>query len=229
MPPMASVKFDVVGVHDSVTNHWRFSEGSGTTVGDSIGSADASFNALMWNSGVGLDAYTGETDGSDDYGTADASSDANTTWSLWVWFNAQDASNERGLFTETGSSGGANTVIDVGVAGSGQLRWRNNPDGDSVSTSISENTYYFAGLSVDETASTEATAYLGAASDSSLTEVGSFNHSISYTDVFFEIGATAGPGRYWDGEIDDLAYAAGDALSQSEFQNRFDDTKGNYP
>lgn len=57
-------------IPDSAINRWQGDEGSGTTVSDTIGAKDLSFNAVNWVSDPSLSGGFGyETDGSDDLGT----------------------------------------------------------------------------------------------------------------------------------------------------------------
>jgi len=56
-------------IPSSVVHHWKFDEGSGSTAGDSIGSADGAINGPTWVSGNYLGGYALDGDGTDDYVT----------------------------------------------------------------------------------------------------------------------------------------------------------------
>ena len=74
MSPIGSVGRSVRGrrlpdaIPDSGGDHqWNFEEGSATNVKDSIGSLDAPFTDITWESGAGAGDVHGVLDGTDDY------------------------------------------------------------------------------------------------------------------------------------------------------------------
>ena len=84
MSPIGSVGRSARGrrlpdaIPDSVTNRWRYNEGSGTTVADSEGDLDLSYTGLTWEEDGNFEGgRRADSDGIDDYGET-----ASTT--LWT-------------------------------------------------------------------------------------------------------------------------------------------------
>jgi len=131
-----SNNLDYIGAIPGALFHWRFAEGSDTTVEDSIGSADMSLNGVSWTSGTWEGGYAGSGDGTDDEATAPAyeigsARDSNG----WAYeFVIQTTADGRDTIigaAEGQFSGDNNFTIELGNESAGDLSWFEVDDGGS--------------------------------------------------------------------------------------------------
>ena len=231
----------VPDIPDSVIYHAEFSEGSGTTVSDSVGNLDADFNSISWQSDAGLEGFYGELDGTDDFGSlGSASHDVLThfpqnepaTFNLWI---KPDSITSRGHYfgnrfrTATVGFGGevsdgdlTTYIVDgsgstLASTGGSPTNWN---DGDwtavAVTTDGGELNVYGATPANNYNLENVATTSFGTGTTDDLThdiEIGRDGHN--------------GGRRYFGGGIDDIRYHNVER-SQSELQDWVDSTKSNY-
>lgn len=228
------------GWHDSltafpseITNHWRHDEGSGTTLGDDIGSVNGSISGASWVTGSGglEDAYL-SYDGTGDVTTlADASQFDSDTFSWWGWINPDSLSEEHGLISVT--NGNDDIIVLIYITSSGDLEYFiNNAAGDgnrSITTgSVQTSTWNFFAAVGDN--GNRMGFYHALQSDADVTqiEVKTYDQGLNSTANEIRLGEREDGTSNYAGDMDDVAYAAGGTLSQSEIEDWFDRTKGNY-
>lgn len=90
------------------THQWNYTEGSGTTVADSIASLDIAYSGATWQTGAGADDSYLELDGTDDYGDLGSASqselshfvrDAQGTAFVWVKPSSGAADSDMGILS----------------------------------------------------------------------------------------------------------------------------------
>lgn len=229
------------GVHDrlsavpkAVTNHWRHSEGSGTTLVDNIGSINGNIFGASWVTGSGGldDAYLSYNTSSDytDFSN-DSSHFDNDTFSFWVWLYFDSPMLDDQAIWELHEGGFLRGGFQF-VNGYFRFIIVNGIDGSTNSSvsgvSVQADTWIFL-CGVAENGN-QIELYKGIQSDTDVSLVGTdnYNSGLSATPASVYFGQAVGGGDYFGGDMDDAAYAAEAALSQSDVEYWFDRTKGNY-
>jgi len=232
--------FSAAQIPNAVGHRWKADEGSGSTVGDSIGTGDLSYNG-SWGSGEGNGNAYLQFDGSNDrafLGTSDFDFD-DFSWAMW--FNPETLGLGQNMVTnEQGPTNGFNYAVGIGVLGgsSGALGlFGNDMDGGSniniETSSVTSGNWQFVAFTGDN--GTELTMYYADKNDSSITKVGSQNYDtgLKRTCDGITFGADddndfSSFERFYDGKLDDVMAAMGTALTQNQIQDIFDITKNNY-
>lgn len=118
----------------SARNRWKYDEGSGSTVADSIGSADGTITGATWISGTYIGDYALDFDGTDDYvdvgelGSFGSSLD--TDWSLSLTIEGDIGGGGRLVSVHNAND---DTVWQLGLGGNNVLRVRmRDQNGDEI-------------------------------------------------------------------------------------------------
>jgi hypothetical protein len=209
-------------------------EGSGTTLNDTIGSANLSSDTSDWVSGTGRGGFYL------DFASADSAEE--TTNSLWendtfaflCWFNPDSTSE--GAYLALGDSGGRTDFsMDAGGGLSGGFGiFVNNADGGSnvtIATPNGSSSEWNFGAATVDLSSNEIGFYHALASDTDVTKVGTGNYDTALGGRIdrFILGERSGDNRAsYAGEIDNPAGRVGGVVSQSTIEKYFDTTKGDY-
>jgi hypothetical protein len=222
-------------IRDSVTNHWPHDEGSGSTLNDNEASLDFSIDGATWQTGAGNGGAYLEYDGGDDRSTESTYAWDDTTFSWLCWVNPDDLSNYQ-VIIQTGDdqSNDYAVAFELGLTSREINAFINNGDGGSnvVITTSGASTGTWIFLAMAGSNNDELVFYWGTASDSDLTTAGSQNwdNGLSSSGIA-AFGAREENGsfsRHYDGSMDDVLYASGTKMTQSEIESYFDDTKGRY-
>jgi hypothetical protein len=229
-------------IPDSVDDQWRLASGSGTTYANEIGTETFSGSGPSWVSGAGAGGYHLDFVASEsDYALNQTSSYWNVeTFSWALWFNPSTDGHLINLSNDGGSS--ANYIIltgsDLVSWTDGEIGiWQNDADGGSnitISTSYNSSAWNFVGVSANNDSQT--TLYHATAGDSDLTVVGSQNYDqgLKYTPgslswaCRFDDSSGSPQGSFYGGGLDNVFHGNGVALSQSDMEQIFDATRGDY-
>lgn len=210
-------------IPDSVTNRWPHVEGSGSTLGDSIGTLDMSISGATWVSGDGADGYHLDYNGSGDVTSVSVSNEVESeTQSVYGWFNPDGFGGER-YFVSADTPDGFGAWWIRSEDGTLSANWL-GLSAEVQSSSITSNAWQFIGASLSRNGALDV--YLATASDQSIAHIGSDSVADSNprsTDNFY----FSEDGSY-NGQSDDVYYVKGTKFIESDFQSEFDRTKGNY-
>ena len=231
----ATVAADGAGVH------WRLGEASGTNAVDALGGNDAAYigSPGLGTSGVIVDSDTAVSfDGNDDIVAIVDSSDVNLggpydTWSIELWFNADDVSNRGVLYEQGATSRGFNIYVMNGnlYAGAWNITDNGHPSQPwgplFVSAPISTGTVYHAVLVFDYPGDSLELYLNGTLADSGSGVGQIFNHggdaaigAMNDTARFHDGGKGGGDNWFFDGVIDEVALYSG-ALSGPAIANHY--------
>ena len=147
---LRNVSVGIDAIPDSQGTHqWNHDEGSGTTLGDAIGSLDGSISGATWLTDAGAgDAYL-DYDGSDDtteLGTVSQSEfthfTENAQGTIFAWINPDATDSDRSIFTSGRSSNDVQISFEIAsgelqiLLGDGSGSYMVNTSGGSVSTDV---------------------------------------------------------------------------------------------
>jgi len=225
-------------VVDNMDNYYFTDEGSGQTLFDD-GSPTHNFAITggSWQTGVGQNDVYLELDGTDDYlNNQDGTYWDTETISFGKWLNPDNTSDSQTVVAamEENATSAAEWLLDIGVSASGEIRLIFGDGTIQTSTAITGSDWQFVGLSADVSTNT-VNVYHGLDSDSNLTNIMTMTDYTTIPDAIgrMALGATvnddgSGESRHFGGGIDFPMFNIGSAVSQSTFENIFDDTKGNF-
>jgi len=229
---------ETITIPDSVVNQmvswWHYSEGSGTTVADDVGTLDASFTGLDWSSDFGFEGHYGILDGVDDYGELGSDSKSELSFplntgvfSFFSWFNTHSEQTQMVISSDVGGTNmrwnfsiidgkysvrlyfnGPSAQIDTGnITVNEWVALAATGDGDTLELYVAEPPDYEITL-------------LGDTSISGDTTSGSLDEPVA-------LGARHDGSDPFDGFLDNQ-FIGDESLSESQFQEWVDATKGNY-
>lgn len=211
-------------IPDSAVARWTADEGSGSTLGDSIGSADATLQGPSWEtSTVKVGDAALNYNGTDDYSELDAgrrSFVSSGAWTVTAWIYPNNVTGRNAVTggwieTDNWDSPLNSWIIDNGVMqfwDDADYAWR------TANTSLSTDTWYFVGLRYSGSGSTIEFWHNNAQDGS-----GDQNDSGAREAAFTHFGAGRDNAeRHFDGIIDEVVlYDA--YLSDSELTGVYDD------
>jgi len=213
-------------VLDAVTNRWLYDEGSGNILNDSVGSTNLSLDAPVWETGSGTGDVYLQFDGADVAETSDTSEVGADTFAAYGWV-FPDSLSGLGVIQTTlqGPGNGVwllfsdGSILKFGIFGTGDV--------DISSDVLQTNTWNFVGVSADLNNSAEL--YHAFAGDSSVTQIAStsYNTASDRTKNVYHHGETI-DANGWQGRIDQQYFVNGSPLSQAQFEDEFQRTKGSY-
>jgi hypothetical protein len=215
-------------IPSSIEYRWPHNEGSGTTLGDSIGGIDMTIHGSDWVSGEGAGGYHLNHDGSNNYVNTGLSGQlSNPTQTTYGWVNPDNWQGGDQYFWAVDQDSSGNSAWWVRVeSGSVSFRWL-GLGAEVRTTALTDNSWQFFAASVTENGTLDA--YHADVSDSSITAVGSASAGTGPRDAqAFGIGANGNGGFKFDGQTDDIYYTSQKKFTESEFQSEFERTKGNY-
>jgi len=223
-------------IPDSAIHQWKFDEGAGTTVADSIGSADGSVSGPAWVSGeyIGDNALNG--DGTDDIVETTTlgsfGSNLGTGWSVALTVENAGA----GRFAVVNSSDRTLCEVSIGARNAGSLRLvlrraDANTDGDSLDIETTGghlndgNKHRAVWVSRDPSISGTEFWVDGSEVTGRTTEIddlsGSTFSNFEYPWLWFARNNDGSPDAHFDGIIDEpMMFDSG--LSSSEIQSDYD-------
>jgi hypothetical protein len=241
-----TVDIPAADVPTSVTNHWRVNEGSGLTLGDAVGSLDATASSptnLSWNTEAGLDGAHLQSS-ADTASGADLGSDSKTALShflagdgaigAWVYLESGELSSRRAIFS---SGSNADDHVYLGTAGNGsELNFSVSANCCSFavdlnfgSSAFTEGTWHSVVVTAERNGTDDAdvTAYIDG-TQVATTTYGATNSSANLTNSA-QIGTDPGVSNTtWVGRLDDV-WVSDQAGSAGDVATWHDATQNNYP
>jgi hypothetical protein len=239
-----TVDVPATDVPTSVTNHWRVNEGSGLTLGDAVGSLDATASSptnLSWNTEAGLDGAHLQSS-ADTASGADLGSDSTTALSHFlagdgtigarVYLESGELSSRRAIFS---SGSNADNHVYLGTAGNGsELNFSVSANCCSLavdlnfgSSAFTEGTWHSVVVTAERNGTDDAdvTAYIDG-TQVATTTYGATNSSANLTNSA-QIGTDPGVSNTtWVGRLDDVWVS--DVLA-ANVGRWHDATRNNYP
>lgn len=223
-------------IPDSVgdQNEWLFSEGSGTTVADTVGSLDANFASLTWDTSFGYDGAYADLDGGDEADLGAGSQSAlsnivagNGSIGFWMRPDTLDGS-PREIFTTSTAVSGSN-YFRFGISQNNTLMFRastNNTSNNFEDIGVVEytptaNEWVSAVVTLD---GSNVRLYINASEQAS-DAIGNIDSNDLANSV--KIGSNGGE-RYFDGGLDYL-WVSPSAVPVSDIQSWHDTTADIYP
>lgn len=210
---------------DGLRNWWKFDSGSGSTAKDYEGSNDGNISGATWVSDAKTGGYALDFDGVDDYVDHDTNAVSNLPITVTAWVKAPSNSNFNLIYNEDRTSSG-DTFLDLRVN-----------DNDGLEVLVRDSNGNLAALVDSGVIVTDGTWHFvsGVYGDSVVegfvdaSSVGTVDASAvgSASSNIASIGARRHLGKeqnHFDGIIDDVR-VYDRALSQSEIQQIYDDTK----
>ena len=224
-------------IPDSVSNRWPHNEGSGTTLGDSIGSINGSINGPSWVTGSGGEGsayldYDGVDDETDFSNNASHFDHDTQSWMLWV--NPDDITTNRAYIRYNDSAEDL-LIWNRGDTANGRLEcFMDDADGGSdletgADGVLSSGVWNFVTVVLDNM--NQVAVYHAVASD---TDVGAPISTQNYdqgldstiSSVAFGLRDDGTDGH--DGGMDDVLFCQGSAIPESDIEEWFDSTKQSY-
>jgi hypothetical protein len=229
---------NATAIPDAVTNHWLADEGSGSTVADTEGGEDLSYNG-SWDTTVGNGGASLLLDGTDDRAINTNGTVFNDDTFTWlIWFKPDGTGSRQVIIEGNEDDAGSSSAYLVEIDNNGDLRvFLGGGDGglniDISGSVISTAEWNCLVLIADNGNQVDLRHAL--ASDADTTQIGTQNYSSGTQSigdiawgVIWDSGAGAGDSRWYSGGLDDGYYASGTAMSSSDYEALFDNTKGNY-
>ena len=208
-------------IPDSAIHRYKFAEGSGTSVADSIGTNDVSFTDLSWTTGSYIEDAAGVTDGIDDRGEASNIGDLDGATEAWVaaTVNANDVSAQQVITMVGGGSsttGGGNDNFRLGI---------NNGEAEFFVDAGTSNQWVSGGALSTGTNYRIVGRYDGSSQEIwvNASQVASTPQSggIASSDAYMTIADRLGTDHYLDGTLDDILWGVG-TLTDSDIQDDYD-------
>jgi len=230
----AGLRSVVDAIPDSAIHQWKFGEGSGDTLADSISSADATRVGPTWVSGTYVDGYALDGDATDDYndhatlGTFGSILDTDIT----IAFTIEGTDDSARLFGEGPNSGGTNQIqVNIGEfdAPTGELNlFLRDDDGNDLSevttdASVTDGNKHRVVVVKTGNSAGGVQIYQDttALSMSNQRDQG-FSNVSDFTDGLFSLAVNDGGVQGPYGGIMDNLIIADDSWSSSEIQDDYD-------
>jgi len=216
---------EITDIPDSVTDQWDMDEGSGTTLNNIEGTADASLQTDAWRDDASYYGGTApEFDGSSDYWVTDSTIDCNggqVSAVGWIYAESSDQNATiLGCLESDGSQPGSGWQIMNDTDDNGLRIIHNGSNVGTVLNDLPMNEWRMIGAAVD---GDETTLY--EYDNSGLIGTDSAAGTRTTGDLHFGGMARTDQSRYIGGLADVSGVAAGEVWGQSEFDSFHDETK----
>ena len=232
-------------VLDQLDHRYKHDEGSGDILTDDIGDANFDIDGASWVSSAGEGGVHLDYDGIDDYSLNE---DGSTVWNfdtfVWItWFNPDELGDNGYLIAGDEIDGGGFDYV-LGVGGLNLptdefgLFMDDADAGGNFTLTTSDvvaDEWQFGAAVVDASAN-QAEVYYAKRSDSTISSIGTNNYdgsldsgvrAIAFGDDWIENDGLP-RGEAFNGQMDETFSAMGGTLSETDIQEIFDGTKGNY-
>ena len=212
-------------IPDSATYSWPTNDGSGSTLTEEVVGYDGDIIGATWYQNGGVDGYSLEFDGTDDYveipwNTTLAGADG-LSLSIWVYpYSEMDGNENIFSATDEGGSGNPNDW-NLFVHDDGEIRFSTDDTSGALGNGegLHPNTDEWTQIGVSLESDGDATLYF----DGDVVDTTSFSTMPKEANEGeVTIGGNEDGGRVWDGR---LAFATfwEDPLSDSEMQSHYDE------
>lgn len=220
IPAQPTDPYGALVFSDTPVAYWRFSEGAGTTVIDSMGNgrtltlSTGSLSTTYPSLPLGTEGYSFDVVAAAPYASVpDAAWHEPANFTVECWFNADATSSYRALVTRDGSgTRGWNFYLL-----SGQLHWYDN--GASVATGTTTVTTGRAYHAAAVYNGTNITLYLNGIQEAQANTTPGTTPTLGML-VGASYAGTGTPTFYFDGRIDEVAFY-NTALSQTTLKNHY--------
>ena len=222
---LRNVSVGMGAIPDSAIHQYPTDEGSGTTLGDNVGSADGTISGASWDDTEGgkggwvLD-YDGDDDQTDISSAADRQLDA-LTLSTWVKVQTDEAGPGVVALGEFGQD----EVALLNIQGDGEIRFVMQVDGsqESVTTNFNPNEWQYVVGSFD--VNDNLRIYINGSLEASASH--SYSRGPDVSGLGKRIGDRGGGGSEIDAKIDDTIIAD-EQWNDQEVSDYYSDTQSNY-
>ncbi|APX98547.1 LamG-like jellyroll fold domain-containing protein [Natronorubrum daqingense] len=208
---------------ENADHHWKFDEGSGDTVEDSISGYDGEISGASWEEDDGLgDAYLAFDGSSDRVELPDDTLSDVSTWTKIAWIRTTSSSGSQRVHGKR--NGDSRPAYQVGAENGDMYGRVSGPDDTraeiETSQSIDDGEWY---MHTWVTGEEEVHLYL----NDELLDSGSHGGDLEQIDQETWIGGEARNDRMWDGDIDNAIYIES-AATEEEIEEVYEYMAENY-
>jgi hypothetical protein len=200
----------------SLIHHYKMDEGSGSTAFDYEGNNDATINGAVWTTTAKTGGYALDFDGTDDYAEPNVI-DPSGAFSITVWVKTSDLSRNTFIYAQDRT----NNSVSYALMMSNDVLDTEFSNGTFVSltgsTVLSDGNWHHLAYTWDEST---LKGYVDASQETSASVGGTLNPPTNTVMA----GRPDEDFEYMNGILDDVRFYD-EALSQSEIQDIYDNTK----